>query len=1197
MEKQPQRTQETFNFLNNIDLEIPEEEIPEILDKQFPVLALNFGKLSSYEIQTLIKYKKKFQESIRPLRRIEHKIQTIEKSYKGFKYLSIFNKAERKIIAQKFGENPTIAELSQDNTILHKFQNTIFEFEIHKSSTNKLTYLKLRLPKDQTQINISFSSKMSSSKSEEQLFEDQNQIKIPIDDAPTPHEGKEISNYVFSPRMQNIATLSEKDKSIVVWTITELIVKYANALNANDIQVVLDTYESFSDFRFEDIIARHQNTLIGISDYKQIILKLKRYDDFSFVFETFDEELHNFCFIGSGEEERLFFSGPHHDKRSYRSYVLNPYNTHTLDKSSDTYVLQDIYPVTYQNYKSIGSIISDYVIKIDMNKLSIQRLSKNKDWKIFIERKERYYNSAYTYFNVREIRRFIQDILDKYESNESNQILTLNDSKRKEYPGDTHTWIIEYNKDGDGIWEVKLKAKIGSDKEIESRSFYLDDGIFANKVLENGDILLVFSSCIQIYAINLEKNSEKPITLIYCWNNNSKQIAKKPEDFIFDLLSSFKKNLKFRYFDDFEILPPPNFYIRMEVKNRSSIYWLDYKKTEFLKLYGIELIRKILREFKFDIFYNYYYDHRLIVFNNNEIYDFTLMIGQIASILREVEIIQKNQRITEKFLSETDLLVGNVMPKANHEAYDTSLLFNLQHYGTYVTSRDLFNTSRFNLLSFWISEKWSYFKNSYPQLYSILVFPYSILVFPYSLYLYNPIYPQETVILIFPLLNFATYPKEFSYRELFYLQDNPFTLLLDAPEYYKWWNIKALINFKWNTYGRLYYFIMWTIYSVFMCCFLIVSSIPEHKVSWNIQVILLISTVFLGIFHFTWEFRQFIHMPKTYITSPWNCIDLAAILVPTIISILWLHDKVLPIWAITIAAFLLELKFLLFFRAIEYFGIYFAIMIGVAKKVFSFLVVLGIMVLAFAHSLHLLLRPTSEYSYDQPSFTNDANNPWNLVSTYKFILPNGTVEKSSLIETPDDSTNLFSQFSTSILAVYFMLTGDLSSVSSWALKNNWTLAFLLFLFSFFTTIYLLNLFITLLGNAIDDRNNEESFLQLRGEILSEIELFWMLPYQRRKKNWFPEILYYKASVNELKKYINNNIEDKSSIHPDLLKIAKIEDSEKELKEKIEDSENELKKMIEDSEMELKKQINEALDKINKLIELTEKNKKNNNSSD
>ncbi|CAG8600005.1 3171_t:CDS:2, partial [Racocetra persica] len=92
------------------------------------------------------------------------------------------------------------------------------------------------------------------------------------------------------------------------------------------------------------------------------------------------------------------------------------------------------------------------------------------------------------------------------------------------------------------------------------------------------------------------------------------------------------------------------------------------------------------------------------------------------------------------------------------------------------------------------------------------------------------------------------------------------------------------------------------------------------------------------------------------------------------------------------------------------------------QQIFSFLVVLGIMVLAFAHSLHLLLRPTSEYAYDQPSYTDDDNNPWNLVPSYKIISPNGTVEGSAIIETPDENTNLFSMFSTSLLAVYFMLT-------------------------------------------------------------------------------------------------------------------------------------------------------------------------------
>ncbi|RIB02326.1 hypothetical protein C2G38_2050152 [Gigaspora rosea] len=211
-----------------------------------------------------------------------------------------------------------------------------------------------------------------------------------------------------------------------------------------------------------------------------------------------------------------------------------------------------------------------------------------------------------------------------------------------------------------------------------------------------------------------------------------------------------------------------------------------------------------------------------------------------------------------------------------------------------------------------------------------------------------------------------------------------------------------------------------------------------------------------------------------------------------------------------------------------------------------------------------------------------------------------------LIETPDDNTNWFTMLSTSILAVYFILAGDSSSVSSWALKNNWTLAFLLVIFSFFTTIYLLNLFISLLGNAIDERNNEESFLLLRGEILSEIELFWMLPHQRRKSNWFPEILYYKDSVKELKKYIES-IEDKKTLHPKILEITKSEDSEEKLKNQIDEAltnkikeqknqvneiKAELRNQVNEIKGELNSQINEILkdplDKINKLIEITEK---------
>ncbi|KAF0464557.1 nudt9 protein [Gigaspora margarita] len=365
---------------------------------------------------------------------------------------------------------------------------------------------------------------------------------------------------------------------------------------------------------------------------------------------------------------------------------------------------------------------------------------------------------------------------------------------------------------------------------------------------------------------------------------------------------------------------------------------------------------------------------------------------------------------------------------------------------------------------------------------------------------------------MFPLLNFATYSQNYSYYELFYLSDNSFTSL-DISDYYKWWNVKALINFKWNTYGKRYYFLIWSLYSIFMCCFLIVSTISKNEISWNNQVVLLIVTIFLGFIHFIFEVRQLVHRPMHYITSPWNWFDLAAILFPTITSIIWLHDITLPAWIITISVFLLEIRFLLFFR---------------------------ILVLAFAHSLHILLRPTTEYSYNQPSYTDDSNNPWNLVSTYQFISSNGTVEGSSLVEIPDDNTNMFALFSTSLLA-----------------------------------------------------------------ILSEIELFWMLPYQRKKKNWFPDILYYEATLPELKKYIKKSIEDEEifenlfpsvkkrlqNLFPKIKELTEIEDSNKEITEikesnkeitEIEDPNKEIKDTIKDELKDLKAQMDESLKDIKDL---------------
>jgi len=89
---------------------------------------------------------------------------------------------------------------------------------------------------------------------------------------------------------------------------------------------------------------------------------------------------------------------------------------------------------------------------------------------------------------------------------------------------------------------------------------------------------------------------------------------------------------------------------------------------------------------------------------------------------------------------------------------------------------------------------------------------------------------------------------------------------------------------------------------------------------------------------------------------------LGAFLFPTGASIYWLctNNKLFNVLAISCP--LLDFKFLLFFRAFETFGVYFVIIISVAKRIASFLVVLLVILVSFAHAFLILLKPREFYS-------------------------------------------------------------------------------------------------------------------------------------------------------------------------------------------------------------------------------------------
>ncbi|PKC15182.1 hypothetical protein RhiirA5_349442, partial [Rhizophagus irregularis] len=55
--------------------------------------------------------------------------------------------------------------------------------------------------------------------------------------------------------------------------------------------------------------------------------------------------------------------------------------------------------------------------------------------------------------------------------------------------------------------------------------------------------------------------------------------------------------------------------------------------------------------------------------------------------------------------------------------------------------------------------------------------------------------------------------------------------------------------------------------------------------------------------------------------------------------------------------------------------------------------------------------------------------------------------------------------------------------------------------------------------AIEKYDNYEEFLLQKAKVIMEIELFYMLPRHKKKKEWFPDWIHYSIPANEVRKFI------------------------------------------------------------------------------
>ncbi|CAG8504423.1 15520_t:CDS:2 [Acaulospora colombiana] len=655
------------------------------------------------------------------------------------------------------------------------------------------------------------------------------------------------------------------------------------------------------------------------------------------------------------------------------------------------------------------------------------------------------------------------------------------------YRGSSYQWNVEFASD-----KILLSAKrydrVNQEwRPVEdSHNTYLfksehshmcktSEYVIAIQLTEKEDLLIVTRSGIFIWTVD----SEDDIQLRHFW----KPAHKKSDEKIF-----------------FHELTP-NYYALVTKK-------LDYKIQS-----DSELVKDFRDLFKTGL-HGKYIMGELLNSNKTELIEkmldslvqFTIEDGEISniqllSIVAEyfVQLSQNYPDIINKFLAQVAFFVPGDNPPFEIVEHDSTSKHR-QHFGEYI---NLSSVNPLNRLTLFMR------KTVFTRL--VLASSKRFLAF-FTNTIFQVEEKKSTIKLVFPLPGLTCYPSEYvTLKELLAPQVNSFTEY-DKLDLYRWWNGEALLDFKWNTYGRKYYLFIWFIYTIFLVCFVMAVTLST-QMSWSTLRNLFVATIVLGSWHLIFEIRQLFFDKKKYISSPWNYFDLGAFLFPMISALTWLEYGSIPIWLVTISTLLLELKFLFFFRAISSLGIgiYFSMMIGVARKAFSFILILGFILLAFAHSLHLLLRPTGSYSLTIPSTSGDPNDPWNLVTQLYAISPNGTIdETSTFIDPPESNTNMFSTLYTAILAV----------------------------------------------NAISVTSNNESFLLLKAEILAEIELFYLLPHQRRKPNWFPD--FYVVEVRKLKDIIisvqNNKYPDSNSpyISPRLLKLIQMKDKKAEKEKELED---------------------------------------------
>ncbi|CAB4495387.1 unnamed protein product [Rhizophagus irregularis] len=351
--------------------------------------------------------------------------------------------------------------------------------------------------------------------------------------------------------------------------------------------------------------------------------------------------------------------------------------------------------------------------------------------------------------------------------------------------------------------------------------------------------------------------------------------------------------------------------------------------------------------------------------------------------------------------------------------------------------------------------------------------------------------------------------------------------------------IEAVINFRWQK-TKYYLYFLCLRFLIFGICFMLVSLAYLDRsfiVNGNFLLVLIIVFYYLAIYLFIIEVKQIRYRgPKKYMLDLLNIVDMISIILPVTVMSMMLDSFQLSdgfgiieesdsklVVEISFSIFLIWIQFILFLRIKTNIGIYIYYVVIIFEAIIPFLWFMFFVILAFAHTMFILLRdPNKNITIKNSTYSGNATN----LSTNETL--NITLKSDFDPKSSDD--NPFSTFSTAMEAAYFWISGD------WVQRDDfeyWAVDFFTLIASIFLVIILQNILIAFMNGVYTtaETKGKQKLLRYQANYIATFEALHIHSSGPEPEHQ-PKHIYYFSLAKNFEEWYDTRKGEQGAIYKD-----------------------------------------------------------------